>query len=399
MNDTRSVSLQAGDNSQQIGVVHGDVNYYLYYGSPRAGDDHVDLDWYRTSIQNRFSEWKSKYTLLDLNPVVSVLGNDWKSIDGAEMTLKETIARSQRLVLLGGAGSGKTTSLRFLAYSITSDPESLSVGNHDEPNVCLLIDLTRFRLQQGLAPVQLILVLIGEVLHASSQANPPSLAAIHRLLSDQQHLILFFDGLNEVPFDAKLSCWNGIADLAQKYPRHRFVVTTRPYGFRPREGWNMAELQALKREQIPDFLTRYIDSATAFSLARVLQDNPLARVPLFLDYVAKLSQTGTPLGPTVNSKSGLIGSYVDRLISRDTPDSAKPSYFEDTSVLQSALISLAERANTSGQSIAFNVAVMLLERTEQVDRDTATNIIEELLVRTVLVRDGQSSSSKLTPLC
>jgi hypothetical protein len=385
----QNISISAGGNSNVAGIVYGDVNYYSFYSSPLGGSSRVDLDSYRASVSKKLGEIRSRYTLLNIDPVLSTIGRDLKPVEGSERTLIEAVANSQRFVIFGGAGAGKTTSLRFLACAITSDANSFPTGGNRRPDTCLLIDLTRFRLNQYLGPLKSILVLIGELLHAATEAEPPSFAAIHDLFSSQNRLLLLFDGLNEVPIEGRSSCLKGIIELAERYPSHSYVLATRPYGFRPVDGWEMGALRDLREPQIQEFLTRYTDPETGHALTIRLRGNPLAGIPLFLSYILEICRSGTAGTSSLSSRSAVIGSYIEILLNRDRPELQRLAYSQETDVLKSALISLAEKSNSVGQSIDFKDAVEILVKREGVDLQTATNILEDLFARTLLVHDGQ----------
>jgi predicted NACHT family NTPase len=240
-----TVRQEAGDDALQIGQVVGNV--YVHYSGQSLQTDHeraTPIVFRRVAekLESQLREWSSLYTSLDVEPLVVRVGTDLQPSGEPAVPVTKEVAISDRLVLLGSAGTGKTSSLRYIAQAASRE---LAGGSDAALHACLYVELSRFRQPSGLSPVDSILVLLAEVIQAWGGCDElPSLESVRSALRDH-HLLLMFDGLNEVAPDIRSFCLAGLLDLTAAFPQHRYVLASRPYQFPPLDSWRIVSLRPL----------------------------------------------------------------------------------------------------------------------------------------------------------
>ena len=203
----------------------------------------------------------------------------------------EAVADSQRAVILGDPGSGKSSLLQYLALEwVEGKAETLP----------LLIELREF----AIAPSANFL----EFLHWGRGVDWQfDQLQLHRHLLESPTLVMF-DGLDEV-FDraSQSSVIDDIARFSQQYPKARVLVTSRIIGYNPERlqhsDFHHFTLQSLDTDEINEFIDRWYDLSMgsdphkarlkqrvrdAISNSKALQN--LADNPLLLTMMAILNR-------------------------------------------------------------------------------------------------------------
>lgn len=165
-----------------------------------------------------------------------------------EKELGNVLGEKRRIAIVGGPGTGKTTTLKWLAI-ISALPgaegreKRIKFGLPPEPLVPVYVRFRQFseRFQQrGLHGVEGRVGLVADFLAAQFEGgllgNAPTrtegLQMAQEIL-ESEHSLLLFDGLDEVADEAiRVRLFEAVADLIQKYKAPRVVVTSRPYAFR-----------------------------------------------------------------------------------------------------------------------------------------------------------------------
>jgi formylglycine-generating enzyme required for sulfatase activity len=277
-----------------------------------------------------------------------VLGRLLRGESGERTPLVEAIAheRVTHFVLLGDAGSGKTTFVNYLAYALAAE-DAVNLLPEDSPlrgllparlvlrdvaARCIPADATRGQAQMLWDALHADLV--TDLGQAAADALFPLLQG--RLLEEGGLLLL--DGLDEVPMAGRRrQCLlEAIADLATALPpgRGRVVVTARPYAYADPEwrlpGFETLVLAPFSDEQVQHFVTRWYravrpamgwDEALAQDRAGQLQgalgERPyladLATRPLLLTLMATLH---TSWGQLPQDRADLYEETVKLLLSR-----------------------------------------------------------------------------------
>jgi hypothetical protein len=250
-----------------------------------------------------------------------------------------TQENNQRAVLLGEAGSGKTTFVNYLTYLLATESETL-------PETL-----------QGLLPVRLILRQVA------AQHIPTQNSGGARLLWDalerditrrlgelagtllvneirnrlmEQGGFVFLDGLDEVPAagERRQTLLAAVQDLAGQLPQAHILVTARPYAYAEKT-WRLDDFPILAlapfhQEQVDGFVQRWYravresmgwNEATAIEKAKRLQhalrQRPyladLASRPLLLTLMATLHSSW---GQLPEDRADLYEETVKLLLSR-----------------------------------------------------------------------------------
>ena len=159
----------------------------------------------------------------------------------------EAVADSQRAVILGDPGSGKSSLLQYLALEwVEGNTETLP----------LLIELREFAID----PTANFLEFLHRGRGVDWQFDQQQL---HQHLLESPTLVMF-DGLDEV-FDRTLQSKviDDIIRFSQQYPKARILVTSRIIGYNPerlqQSGFQQFTIQSLDTEEIHEFIDRWYD--------------------------------------------------------------------------------------------------------------------------------------------
>jgi formylglycine-generating enzyme required for sulfatase activity/energy-coupling factor transporter ATP-binding protein EcfA2 len=247
---------------------------------------------------------------------------------------------NQRAVLLGEAGSGKTTFVNYLTYLLATESETL-------PETL-----------QGLLPVRLILRqvaaqhiptqnsgggarLLWDALERDIARRLGDLAATILVSVLQQRLMegggfVFLDGLDEVPAagERRQTLLAAVQDLAGQLPQAHILVTARPYAYAEKtwrlDDFPMLALAPFHQEQVDGFVQRWYQAVResmgwneptatekAKRLQRALRQRPyladLASRPLLLTLMATLHSSW---GQLPEDRADLYEETVKLLLSR-----------------------------------------------------------------------------------
>jgi len=167
---------------------------------------------------------------------------------GGGMLLSELFAEARRFGFVAGPGTGKTTTLRWLALVSAMDDDEgrkqrLEAGLPATPLIPVYVSFRQFarrvrsRDLQGVpGRVGLVADFLAAQLESGLLGTPPSreraLQAAEWLLKSEETLLLF-DGLDEVS-DASMreTLFAAVTDLVQNYEQPRVIIATRPSGIR-----------------------------------------------------------------------------------------------------------------------------------------------------------------------
>lgn len=230
----------------------------------------------------------------------AVSGRPWGESPLQPSPACNTIAKQDRVVVVGHPGNGKTTLLRWLAFRAASGklPDARSVI------YVRLSELSRaLEIDPNADPVKL----------AANVAEKRGCREIERLLNEElraNKCLVLLDGLDEVGDETRRDqLVETIRLFVERYPRNRFVLTSRVVGFEPSQwtglGFSVVRMLGYRDEQLNEFTDKWskilpkvfggdVDSVRS-SLANAIFANKrvrqLASNPLVLTILCLLNQT------------------------------------------------------------------------------------------------------------
>ena len=181
---------------------------------------------------------------------------------------QELVNRESRLVILGDPGSGKSTFVNHLAYALAQanlapDPAPwlarIAPWDHG-PLLPVRVELRALAMEaQGArrGSAGLLLGHLQRALHIWQLGDFwPLLEGAIR--DEDEPLLLLLDGLDEVPQALRDVVVQSVHDFADRYRRHRYVVTCRPYAYvgQPCQLWGFREatLAPFDEDQVAHFI-------------------------------------------------------------------------------------------------------------------------------------------------
>ncbi len=190
------------------------------------------------------------------------------------------LARAPRLVILGGPGSGKTISLRFITLMLAHSYGAARLGL-DAPYVPLMVRLADYARELGKSPTlslyNYLTRYIGEAHEGHSR-----LADFLRLALEQGACMILLDGLDEVgddPVEGRPLRTQVVSKVQQFGDRwcdedrcNRLIVTSRIEGYwdEPVQGFDHVQLSPLRPpDEVEDFLFRWYTAHES-----IYQDDP-----------------------------------------------------------------------------------------------------------------------------
>ena len=262
-----------------------------------------------------------------------------KSDPGQPMPATKCIATHDRVVMLGNPGCGKTTVLRFLAHWYATRDD----GNAETPIYIRLPEFCRAReLDER---VDLIRFVAARAAERGCPDVESRLTA--ELADDRRCCLVLLDGLDEVGgLEQRERLIDCIQALVEKYPRNRYVITSRVVGFEPgpwrRRGFAVFKILKYSARQLKAFAEKWarVLSQTQGkpyeevleNLATAIFSNPrvraLASNPLILTILVMLNEARG--GTLPRRRVDLYEKVVDVFL--DTWESNKRSAgkFDDT---------------------------------------------------------------------
>lgn len=351
------------------------------------------------------------------------------------VSLVDAINLSPRLLILGDPGSGKSTVLKYIAHFLATEVlTELSSFNSSVPTaprssadaaspscVPLLLSATDLR------------TALGRKDAVSSSMNTPSIidpivacAAENYIsptlqdhackafekLSSQGGLILFIDGLDELPSPETLAdVENAVLSFVRRFPNSRVVATSRPAFSRSSSVWPSfieVTIDAFNEPDIKDFVSRWTSSmlahlATAQQieharslLAGITQTSHLLQLagnPVMLTCMAFLHYHRRALPA---SRAEALEAILQWLIK--SRDNTSVSSVRDGSRREQAFRRLAYhmscsstgRRNTYGIALAANAIAPIFENCD----DTALQFLERERLRSGVIKPASQGDIK-----
>jgi formylglycine-generating enzyme required for sulfatase activity/calcineurin-like phosphoesterase family protein/energy-coupling factor transporter ATP-binding protein EcfA2 len=319
------------------------------------------------------------------------------SKEPANIDIETLMGRVECLLLRGGAGSGKTTLVKHLAYAVALEtpPEGLAGVL---PVLIFLKDLWplyREMLKPAKKSVPFESLLKG-YLEESGCSLP--LETVNAYL-DQNRALLLLDGLDEVPDFLRASLVDVIARFQFDHLQNRFLLTGRPHGVSGKAmehfGTHLRDIAPLDRPRIHRFIADWFRAVsgdaiglaadTAMDMTVALDVHPhveaFVQTPLLLTAVCILYQDGKRLP---DQRADLYRRIVDNLLYRRFHDPARPERVDQVHDYLMQLAFTMQRENLRrldrGEAVAVLKSVMPAgagEKPQQYNRRVA-KLFEEI---------------------
>ena len=257
---------------------------------------------------------------------------------------QELVNRERRLLILGDPGSGKSTFLNHLAYTLaqaglSDDPSKVlqRLSPWDQgPLLPLRIELRALAAwaekKERPADATLILTYLHEIA-ATWELEKFWPILDEALRGEKETLLILFDGLDEVLSAQRARVVTAVQNFVEHYQHHRYVVTCRPYAYVGQpdhlRGFKEVTLAPFSAEQITAFVQgwyrqlarqgRLRDQEAEIQAARLLQAvqqrdlHGLAQRPLLLTVMSWLH---TFRGQLPEDRTELYADAVDLLLRR-----------------------------------------------------------------------------------
>jgi NACHT domain/NACHT N-terminal Helical domain 1 len=189
--------------------------YLSYVAAEHATFELFQVSPGRAPARHRFADYYSVPSIARRQRADSEVELTGAGIDGAH-----AISSARRVLLLGGAGAGKTTFLHWLAHTVAVAARD---GDEDvwRAAVPFFVPLRQFADRDLPEPEDLVRVTAT----ALSGAKPRRWVSD---LLDSGRGMLLVDGIDEVLLDRRDKVRRWLAGLVRAYPRACYVVSTRP---------------------------------------------------------------------------------------------------------------------------------------------------------------------------
>jgi formylglycine-generating enzyme required for sulfatase activity len=224
---------------------------------------------------------------------------------GPRENLLQTLHASDRLLVLGEPGTGKTVALERLAWELCDGPE---------PIVPVMVRLFQYAGRELTEWIRAFLQRTGQLRLADDRT-------LNAFLQESPARFYFLlDGLNEVPPPYRDRLVSELVRWIAAYPRHSVILTSRSQDElwrRLRDDVGRAVLvQPISDEQARAYLSAHLDERVE-QLYGQLDDRlrELARTPLFLWLI---KEAGAAEEDLPGNRGELYARFVSRMLKRDT---------------------------------------------------------------------------------
>ena len=249
--------------------------------------------------------------------------NQGSLVDSAQMPIDvfDLIDDNQKTILLGEAGTGKTTVLRaFTRHLLENVQDALATQRP--------VRLPVFGSLKALTARRTVEEVILDSFHAAGLSQIETVLDVVALLQGQMpdqfpvdEYVFVFDGLNEMANrDANLKKLN---QFIQTYPDHQFVISCRSQDYIPLRGFKPILLQQLAARDIEPFLVKYMGQPLGLKVAHEILADPqlteLAQTPLALYMLAQITEQGRLSLP--KNRGVLFERFTTHLLERAATDS------------------------------------------------------------------------------
>jgi formylglycine-generating enzyme required for sulfatase activity/predicted MPP superfamily phosphohydrolase/energy-coupling factor transporter ATP-binding protein EcfA2 len=300
-------------------------------------------------------------------------GKESKSKEPPSIDIEALVGRENCVLLRGGAGTGKTTLIKHLAYTVSHDIGHSSLKGY-LPIMVFLKDLWIIYGEE-LKNSEKILV-FEDVLKLYLEKIKCKLTweILDAFLANQKALFLI-DGLDEVPRHLRANLVDIIAQFQFDFKENRFLITGRPHGIAgqamTRFGDDLHDIEPLDEPKVKDFIKKWFRaiSGRAVGLGEVTADGMISDIrqhehisaftqnPLLLTAVCILYQDGKRIP---EQRADLYNRIIDNLVHRRFNDPAQPG--KENEILEFLMTLAFEAQKNNRKTIEIADALEILRK-------------------------------------
>ena len=167
----------------------------------------------------------------DLNTIIPELP-DWPELagiyDGPSLAIRDVLSVHQPLVIIGGLGTGKTTTLAWLASRAAAGDEEL----FPESPTPIFVNAADLDLTPS-PKADVAMPLLAAAQARASLMTATSLSRHLRMRLKRAACLILIDGLDELPFDGIRAVADWLKTFREAYPQHRVIAACGLAGFGP----------------------------------------------------------------------------------------------------------------------------------------------------------------------
>ncbi len=225
------------------------------------------------------------------------------------------IQNDPRTVILGGAGMGKTTALKYITLQLARAAEH-DLGAGDPVAIPIFIKLNALGGERSVEGMILNILRGYGIGQSWTEADVRAFLRGSHTDFPAAKVIFVMDGLNEIQGDTATG--QMLNQFIRRYSdRHRFIMTCREQDYLPIHSFKTVVLQPLTRYDIETFLVKYMRQEQGKRVAREIFSDPqlieLAQTPLALYMFTQLAKKAETLP---KNRGVMFDQFTDYLLER-----------------------------------------------------------------------------------
>ncbi len=231
--------------------------------------------------------------------------------------MRQIVADEQQVVILGEAGSGKTTVLRRIMLDLADSGLRAFVNQEDAAIIPFFIKLNMLAADQTVADLILASFRSYGIFDFESRDDIKVLLNTTEVASGPRPQFVFLlDNLNALPSHADVR--HGFAHFTRNHQNAKFVITCRLQNYIPMTGFKTAVLQKLSGDDVQEFLEKYLGYELGRHVAREIYSDgrleELAQSPLALYMFAQIAKSRNAELP--KNRGVLFTRFTENLLER-----------------------------------------------------------------------------------
>ncbi|MFE7104716.1 NACHT domain-containing protein [Streptomyces sp. NPDC057575] len=375
---------------------------------------HCRMGLFGLTLGRSAAEWPLETAYISLSVSGNGARQDWLEHPATvTVSVEQALSGTDRLLLRGPAGSGKSTLVQWLAVNAARRTFGTDLMDWNRC-VPFVLRLRAFTSHEALPTPEEFLRAAGVPLHGAAPAG-----WVDGLLASGRGLVLV-DGVDEVPARLRNRTERWLKDLITAYPQARYVVTTRPSaipdGWLGQQDFATHSLLPMERDDIRAFIGHWHEAARTERLSddeRALLDTyegslrravgtrrdlgRLATNPLMCALLCALNRDRRMQLPRVRKE--LYDAALDMLlVRRDTEreivgvEGVDLTRDEQTALLQRLAYWLIRNGQVEADRDGAVAMVAEWLRAMPQVRGTAEQVFSHLLIRSGLLREPASGA-------